>query len=126
MTDHAEAALDRLIQAIGAGDPDAARAAYHPDATIWHNYDQIDQSVDENLRTLSWLITSMPERRYEDVVRRSIEGGVVQQHVLRGANALGTPVEMPACLFAFVDDDGLITRIEEYVDTAQSQVLWER
>ncbi len=132
MTDHAvstnrtvlaAAATDRLIAAIAAGDTDGAAAAYHPDARIWHNYDQIEQTVEQNLRTLHWLIGRMPERRYEDIVRRPVDGGIVQQHVLRGATSSGDPVEMAACLFLFVDDDGKITRIEEYVDTGQSAAL---
>ncbi|MDG2113409.1 MAG: nuclear transport factor 2 family protein [Actinomycetota bacterium] len=118
--------LGRLIDAIVAGDPDAVRAAYHPDAKIWHNFDQIEQGVDENIATLQWFIRRMPDRRYEDVVRHPIEGGVVQQHVVRGTTQAGHDVEMPACLFAQVDGDGLITRIEEYVDSSQADVLSRR
>ena len=119
----AESALSGLIHAIEAGDAAAVRAAYHPDARIWHNFDQIEQTVDENLATLGWLMRAMPERRYEDVVRHRIEGGVAQQHVLRGTTAGGAEVELVACLFVQVDEDGLVTRIDEYVDTAQAAVL---
>jgi ketosteroid isomerase-like protein len=122
----AEAAVDRLLAAIVAGDPDAVRAAYHPDARIWHNFDQIEQVVDENIATLQWFIGALPDRRYEDVVRHRIEGGVVQQHVVRGTARNGAQVEIPACLFVHVDDEGLITRIEEYVDSAQAAVLSRR
>jgi ketosteroid isomerase-like protein len=118
-----EDSLVRLIDAIVAGDPDAVRAAYHPDARIWHNFDQVEQTVDENIATLTWFIRAMPERRYEDVVRHTIDGGMVQKHVVRGTAANGAEVELPACLFVQVDDDGLITRIEEYVDSAQAAVL---
>lgn len=116
----------RLIDAIVAGDPDAVRAAYHPDARIWHNFDQVEQSVDENIATLTWFIRAMPERRYEDVVRHPIEGGIVQKHVVRGTAANGADIELPACLFVEVNEDGLITRIEEYVDSAQAAVLSRR
>lgn len=119
----AEESLDRLIGAIVAGDQDAVRAAYHPQARIWHNFDQVEQTVDENLATLAWFIRAMPERRYEDIVRHRIDGGLVQQHVVRGTSASGEPVELPACLIAYVDVDGLVTRIEEYVDSAQARVL---
>ncbi len=126
MTSPADVAVDRLTHAIVSGDPDAARACYHPDARIWHNFDQVEQTVDQNIRTLTWLIGAMPERRYANVVRRAIDGGVVQQHVLSGTTTSGVSVEMPACLFVLIDDDGLITRIEEYVDTAQSRALTDR
>jgi CBS domain-containing protein len=59
----AEAAFARLIDAIVAGDPAAVTAAYHPDDRIWHNFDQIEQTVDENVATLKWFIRAMPERR---------------------------------------------------------------
>ncbi|MFV0260802.1 MAG: nuclear transport factor 2 family protein [Acidimicrobiales bacterium] len=118
----AEAALDRLVDAITTGDADAVRALYHPDARIWHNFDQVEQTVDENLLTLAWMIEQLPERRYEQIVRWPIDGGTVQQHVLRGTTAGGVDVDMPACLFAWVDGDR-ITRIEEYVDTAQAAAL---
>ena len=42
---------DRLLAAIGAGDADAVRSIYAPDAALWHNFDQRDQTVDENLAT---------------------------------------------------------------------------
>lgn len=122
----AEDSFARLIDAIVAGDPDAVRAAYHPDARIWHNFDQVEQTVDENIATLTWFIGAMPERRYEDVVRHPIEGGLVQQHVVRGTAANGNEVELPACLFVQVDAEGLVTRIEEYLDRAQAAVLSQR
>lgn len=119
----AEDSFARLIDAIVAGDTDAVRAAYHPDARIWHNFDQVEQTVDENVATLTWFVRAMPERRYEDVIRHPIEGGLVQQHVVRGTAANGSEVEIPACLIVQVDDDGLITRIEEYVDSGAAAVL---
>ena len=65
----AEDSLDRLLSGIVAGDTAAVRGAYHPDARIWHNFDQVEQTVDENLTTLSWFVRALPDRRYEDVVR---------------------------------------------------------
>lgn len=115
-------ALARLISAIEAGDVAAARATYAPDARIWHNFDQQEQTVDENLATLGWMVGAVPERRYEDIVRHTTATGIVQQHVLRGTTATGKKLDMPACIIATIVDDR-ITRIEEYLDTAQAAVL---
>ena len=115
-------AFDRLIAAIEAGDPVAARAQYAPGAKIWHNFDQKEQSVDENIATLEGLIGLLPSRRYDQIVRHEIPGGVVQQHVLRGTTATGHALEMPACIIAMLRDDRVV-RIEEYLDTAQAAVL---
>ena len=122
----AEDSCARLFDAIVAGDPDAVRAADLPGARCWHSGDRVAQSVDENIATLTGFIGAMPERRYEDVVRHPIEGGLVQQHVVRGTAANGNEVELPACLFVQVAAEGLVTRIEEYVDRAQAAVLSQR
>jgi ketosteroid isomerase-like protein len=46
----------------------------------------------------------------------------VQQHVLRGTAPDGTPLEVPAMMRVTVAD-GRITRLEEYLDTAQVAAL---
>jgi ketosteroid isomerase-like protein len=46
-----------------------------------------------------------------------IDGGFLQEHVLRGTAPGGQVVAMPACIIATVAD-GRITRIHEYLDPA--------
>lgn len=113
---------DRLVAAIAAGDVDAVRAIYAPDATIWHNFDQRDQTVDENLATLADLHRRATNLRYTEIRRMLTEDGFVQQHVLTGA-ACGGALAMPAMIRFFVRD-GRITRLEEYLDTRQAMVLY--
>jgi ketosteroid isomerase-like protein len=112
----ASAAVDRLLHAIESGDVDGARAAYAPDATIWHNHDQVDQDVDANLRVLAWLVSNTAARSYAEVRRHVLDDGrVVQQHVLQVTFADGRTAALPACLFVTVDGDR-VARIEEYLD----------
>ena len=113
---------ERFIAAVEAGDLEAVRSLYHPDARIWHNFDQKDQTVEENLRVLAWMTRRVKERRYEEVRRVETPTGFAQQHVLRGIAPNGEALEMPAAIFCTIQD-GLITRLEEYLDTAQSAVL---
>ena len=113
---------DRLLAAIGAGDVDAARAVYAPDAQIWHNFDQRDQTVDENLGTLRDLHRRASGLEYTEIRRFLSPGGFVQQHVLTGA-AKGGPLHMPAMIRFWVVD-GRIARLEEYLDTRQAMVLY--
>jgi ketosteroid isomerase-like protein len=116
--DDIEALADALFAAIEVGDIDALRdRCYAPDALVWHNYDGHAQSVEENLRTLRWVTRNVTDLRYEEVRRQVTATGFVQQHVLRGAVADGTDVEVPACLVVTVAGDR-ITRIDEYLDTA--------
>ena len=116
------AVLGRLIDAIQAGDFDAAESAYDPDVVIWHNNDRQTQTRAENLATLRQFVSTTSERRYTDVRRRRIDGGaagegVVQQHVLVATLHSGRVIELAACLVCDVID-GRITRLEEYFDAA--------
>ena len=113
---------DRLVAAIAAGDVDGVRAIYAPDATIWHNFDQRDQTVDENLATLADLHRRASDLQYTEIRRIVTEDGFVQQHVLTGV-ARGGALAMPAMIRFFVRD-GRITRLEEYLDTRQAMVLY--
>ena len=108
---------DRLFAAIEAGDLDAVRALYAPDAVIWHNTDGSEQTVEENLRVLRWVVDHLADRRYEDVRRSPTDTGFVQQHVLRCTRPDGVRVEVPACLVVTCGA-GRITRLEEYLDSA--------
>ena len=108
---------DRLISAITAGNIDALRSIYAPDAIIWHNSDGVEQSVDDNLRVLAWVVAHISNLRYEEVRRQRTEAGFLQQHVLRGMAPNGEALSIPACLVCTVKDDR-ITRLEEYLDSA--------
>jgi uncharacterized protein len=113
---------ERLIAAIVAGDVDAVREIYAPEARIWHNFDGLEQNVEENLRLLRWLVRNVANLRYEEVRRQRTERGFLEQHVLRGTTQDGRPIELPACLVCTVEK-GRITRIDEYLDSAHLAVL---
>ncbi len=121
--DEISAIADRLFSAIEAGDLDAVRSIYADDAVIWHNNDEVEQRVDENLRTLRWVVTNLQHRRYTDVRRWLTAEGFVQQHVLRVTNRAGVEVALPVCLAVRVAD-GRITRIDEYLDSRHVDQLF--
>jgi ketosteroid isomerase-like protein len=108
---------DRLFAAIQAGDVDAVRALYAPEAEIWHNTDGVTQAPEQNLQVLRWVVRHIRELRYEEVRRHATASGFVQQHVLRGTVGAGVAVEIPACIVCTVRD-GRITRLDEYIDSA--------
>ena len=113
---------DDIFGAIERGDVDAVRAVYAPGAVIWHNFDEVEQAVEDNLRVLGWMANAFTERRYEVVFRKEWEDGFVQQHVLHLTKKDGTTVALPACIVATVAD-GKIARIDEYLDSAQAARL---
>lgn len=112
----------QFIDAVEAGDADAARAVLAPNAGIWHNFDQITQTVDENMSLMAWMKGKAQSRHYDIKRLEEIKGGYLQQHVLRMVNQAGEKIEMPACVIATVAD-GKIQRIEEYLDPAPAQKL---
>jgi ketosteroid isomerase-like protein len=115
------AVAERFFRAVESGDIEAVKAIYAPSARIWHNHDRKEQTVEENLRVLRWVARNLPGRRYKIQRRVAIPGGFLQQHVLEGQTAAG-PFAMPACIICEVAD-GRITRLEEYLDSAQAARL---
>ncbi|MEU9022759.1 nuclear transport factor 2 family protein [Actinomadura sp. NPDC048394] len=118
-----ERLADEFVAAVETGDLDAIRTSlYAPDAEIWHNTDGKVIGVEENLRVLGWLTGVLREMRYTGIQRRLTPDGYVQQHVLRGVVPNGDELTLRACFIVTVKDDR-ITRLDEYLDPAQSRCL---
>ena len=115
---------DRFIDAIERGDVAATKACYAPGAVVWHNFDNAEQSVDDNMKVLAWFARKLTDRHYRVVRREVLADGFLQQHVMEATLPDGRPFRMPACCVIRMKD-GLITRLEEYLDSAQSAVLLE-
>jgi ketosteroid isomerase-like protein len=113
---------ERFMSAIQAGDADAVRDCYAPDARIWHNNDGVEQTVDQNLKVLAWIARKLPNRHYRVLVREALNDGFLQQHVLEAVLPDGTAWAMPACVIVRMKD-GKVTRLDEYLDSAHSAAL---
>jgi ketosteroid isomerase-like protein len=115
---------DRFVGAIQSGDTDTVRACYAPDAKLWHNTDGIEQTVDQNMKVLDWFIRKLPDRNYRVLRREVLPDGFLQQHVLEATLPDGRPFKMSACCVIRMKD-GVITRLDEYLDSAEAAVLRE-
>jgi ketosteroid isomerase-like protein len=114
---------DRLFKAIERGDVNAIKDIYAPHTKIWHNFDNVAQSVDENLAVLKWVVEHIGEISYSEIRRQPTPSGFVQQHVLRGKlKSNGKEIAIPACIVCTVEN-GRITRLDEYLDSAQTAAL---
>lgn len=113
---------ERFVGAIQSGDAAAVRACYAPDAAIWHNIDDVEQTVDQNLRSLDWFVRKLPDRHYRVLRREALEDGFLQQHVLEATLPDGAAWKMAACVVVRMRD-GLIVRLDEYIDSAASNAL---
>ena len=107
----------RFLGAIEAADVDVARSCFHPDARIWHNFDDATQSVEENLALMAWMAEQFPERSYAVHRLEPIAGGYLQQHTLEVTSPTGATARTEAAAIVTVSE-GLIVRIDEYIDPA--------
>lgn len=113
---------ERFMAAIQGDDAEAVRAFYAPDAKLWHNHDRVEQTVDQNVRSLAWFIRKLPDRRYRLVRREALPDGFLQQHVLEATLPDGKAWSMDACCVVRVEN-GRVTRLDEYLDSAQASIL---
>jgi uncharacterized protein len=114
---------DLLFKAIERGDVNAIKSIYAPHTKIWHNFDNVAQSVDQNLAVLKWVVEHISEISYSEILRQPTPTGFVQQHVLRGKlKSSGKAIAIPACIVCTVEN-GHITRLDEYLDSAQTAAL---
>jgi len=110
---------EHFVASIERGDTEAVRACYAPDARIWHNTDGIEQTVDQNLKLVRWLVRTMSNPRYRIRRRVALEDGFLQMHVLEATRPDGTPFRLDACVIVKLEN-GVIARLDEYLDSAQA------
>ncbi len=109
----------RLFAAIEAGDVDAIRDCYSPDAQIWHNTDRVTKNLEHTMAIVEWMCTNLPGMKYTDPQCSVTEDGFVQRHVVVGTRPDGVTVELPCCIVATVAD-GRVTHLYEYFDSVQA------
>jgi hypothetical protein len=103
--------------ATRAGDIEALRKLGAPGATVWHNHDAQEVPWEQSVQMIGWMHRAMPDVSWEDVAIRPIPDGFVWQVVLSGTAPNGSVVAQ-LCMVVGVSAEGLITRIEEYMDPA--------
>ena len=116
--------LDRITAAALAGDGSDLFNIYTEDAVIWHNHDNREQTVAQNVKLLERMPQWVTDREYADRRFQVFEGGVVQQHTLKGTRiSTGEPIALHAVCVVLVNEDGRITRLDEYFDSAEAAKL---
>jgi ketosteroid isomerase-like protein len=127
------AVADHLFDAIERGDYEAVENLWTDDVLVWHTGDPKDNQRTRALKVIRWFMDVTETRSYEILDRQFFDGGFVQQHVLRarrpddrGERSDGmepVSIELRVCIVIKVNDDGLITRIDEYFDPADMAPL---
>ena len=106
-------------RAIEAGRPRRRRALYAAGRRdlAQHRRDRADAST-QNLRVLAWMVANLAERRYERrPPLRHRRPASCSSTSCAAPTRRRHRVELPACIVATVDD-GRITRLDEYLDSA--------
>lgn len=106
-----------LLRHSSAGDFVAWRRLFAPNGVIWHNTDLRDKSPDELIAALTPVRQRASSWKYTVVQRIDFEGGFFQRFILDAELDRGRKVKLAACLSCEIRD-GLITRLDEYVDSA--------
>jgi ketosteroid isomerase-like protein len=107
-----------FLDAIERCDLAALRRIYAPDAVIWHNTDDAEQTREDNIAVLEKFPSLFRSFRYKNIRRIHFEGGYVQQHVFAGVKPSGEAFDVPACIVVHTRD-GQIARLDEYYDSGQ-------
>ena len=116
MSANPEAVLDSFFAAIERGDVAGVSALYADDVQVWHSNDNVTQNKTENLKVLGFL-TKAAGLRYT-ILERVVSGDqVAQRHRVEvTARVNGRRSASQAAIF-FTIRDGLICRIDEYIDS---------
>ncbi|PWV55352.1 nuclear transport factor 2 family protein [Nocardiopsis sp. L17-MgMaSL7] len=109
------------LRSLERGDWESARAMCASTATVWHNDGKGEQGIADNIAGMAEQVESIESMRYEIIRQFARPGEVLQQHVVHVATAGGTRGQVFAAVYFRFDDDGLITRIEEYANFVPEQ-----
>jgi ketosteroid isomerase-like protein len=112
----------KFLDAIERGDTAAARACYADDAIIWHNFDNKEKTVDENMASLEKWKRYVDHRKYDLQRLERLPNGYLQQHILTGVTKEGIQILVNACLICTVFGDKII-KLEEYLDPAPASIV---
>lgn len=109
---------DQLFAAIERGDGPGLAALWSDDVVVWRQGGGRERDKARGLKVIEWFVDSTASRRYEVLDRQVFDGGFLQQHNVHATTRAGDPLTFRACLIVKVGPDGLITRIDEYLDPA--------
>lgn len=112
----------RYAVATRSNDGDTVIAMSAPGAEIWHNFDNAVVDTATTVKTIGWLHRTVTDLAWEDVALLPTPTGWVSQTILSGI-APGGQVRAYSCVVVTLDADGLISRLEEYLDPAQLAAL---
>jgi ketosteroid isomerase-like protein len=117
------APLDALNAALCSASVDDVIDHFAPGAVAWHNDDKIEIDAVENLKRVPGLHQLVDGVGVDVLQVEPLESGWLQRFVLRGTvRSTGNQLAAHNCVVVHLSD-GLITRIDEYVDPTMGAQL---
>ena len=110
---------ERLFTAIERGDIAALTALWSDDVVVWRQGGGRERDKPRALSVIKWFVDATADRHYEVLGREVFDTGFVQQHILHATTGAGEKVALRVCMVVKLDEDGLIRRIDEYLDPAE-------
>jgi hypothetical protein len=108
---------ERLFAAFVAHDLDLVESMMTPDATMSQN--GAGGSFARARPMLDGISSVLGNHRYEDVRRVIGDHAVVEEHRVVSTTPTGHAVNLAACVVVRVNDAGLITSLDEYLDLSR-------
>lgn len=116
-------AAARVVDALMTLDP--GESLFAPGAVTWHGFDEVEApTVPDTFESVRAIRSVVPDFAMTGVRTHDAGPVSVAQYTLRGTLPDGATFRAPAVLVVHTGDDGRVTRIEEYVDTAQLAPLF--
>jgi hypothetical protein len=117
--------VTKMLDVIEQGDMETFRTYHTPDALIWHNFDETAQDLDTVIAALSHFCANSTDRAYEDRRVTIVGSQAFLQHTLTATLRSGHKLRLPAMMRVEISSDGLVKRLEEYVDSRAMDCLLE-
>ena len=119
-----DALASRLFMAIESADVEAVKQIYAPDVLYWVNFSDQTLGLDSILELTRFFTQKVKGLHYEVDSREFFPGGLVQRCRITGELTSGEAMDVPLCLIIYVEN-GLITRLYEYMDFASFKSVLE-
>ena len=109
--------LTAFDSALEGRDPDPLLAVLAPGAIMWHNHDRKEVDARDNMAAIGMLPQLVDGLKNEHLLYAPIDNGFVLRFVTRGTvRSNGNEFEMQNCIIVTTNEDGMISRMDEYVD----------
>lgn len=106
----------QALKAIEDGNISRVRELYSPTASVWYNHAPDEEvPVGSILAMLQAVTEAVPDLRFDVRRKFEVQGGVFQEHTVRGTLPSGESLALEIAAF-FEVSDGQIIRLEEYFD----------